>query len=190
MVTFGAIRELHSIPTSRVTIRVPCRCWTWSSGCKCTFVPLAIYSRQKIRDDPSQAIPPTSTSLPSTSIAMILTVLIPALAFIGQIHAAPLSAHNISSLANALSDSPACNDIHKCRTQWSIIYSCLATIFACTWVSFHPDIPDRTHTQWRIRVTRVLSVFVSFLVPELTVAKAASEYWKVREYKFPFHGAC
>jgi len=141
---------------------------------------------------PSQAVLPTSTSPPSTSIAMIPTVLIPALAFIGQIHAAPITpyyVHNISSLADASSHSPACNDIHNCRTLWSIIYSCLATIFACTWVSYHPDIPDRTHTRWRIRVTRLLTVLLAFLVPEVTVAKAASECWKVWKYKSPFQGA-
>jgi len=120
-------------------------------------------------------------------------VLILAFAFIGQIHAAPITpyyAHSVSSLADASPHSPACNDVHNCRTLWSIIYSCLATIFACTWVSYHPDIPDRTHTRWRIRVTRLLTVLISFLVPELTVAKAASECWKVWKYKSPFQGAC
>jgi len=105
----------------------------------------------------SQAIPPTSTLPPSTPIAMISTVLILALAFIGQIHAAPLFAHNISSLADASPDSPACNDIHNCRTLASIIYSCLATIFACTWGSYHPDIPKRTHTPWRFALPTFFS---------------------------------
>ncbi|KAJ6479505.1 hypothetical protein C8R47DRAFT_1137081 [Mycena vitilis] len=38
-----------------------------------------------------------------------------------------------------LSDS--CNDINSCRTLYSIIWSSLATIFACVWVSVHPNVP-------------------------------------------------
>jgi len=134
----------------------------------------------------SQAIPPISTLPPSTPIAMISTVLILALAFIGQIHAAPLSAHNISSLADASPNSPACNDIHNCRTLASIIYSCLATIFACTWGSYHPDIPKRTHTPWRVCVAHFFLVLESFLAPEITVARAFLQRGEVCSYKRRF----
>ena len=34
-----------------------------------------------------------------------------------------------------------CNDLHACRTIWNIIWSCLVTIFSCTWVAIHPNIP-------------------------------------------------
>ena len=31
-----------------------------------------------------------------------------------------------------------CNDLAHCRTIWNIVWSCLATIFSCTWVAMHP----------------------------------------------------
>ena len=125
-------------------------------------------------------------------IAMASAVLlILVLVLIEQMHAAPISPYpaiGTSYLAEVSSRSPACNDINNCRTLWGIIYSCIVTTFACTWVSYHPDVPDRTHTPWRIRATRFFTVVFPFLVPELTIAKAASQCWRVWEYKFPFQG--
>lgn len=131
------------------------------------------------------------TPPPPALIVMLFTVflrLIPALAFIGRIHAAaidpyPPHNHSISSILDHSSHSPACNDIKHCRTLWSVIYGCLATIFACTWVSFHPDVPSRYDTQCRILAIRVFSVVISFLVPELTVAKAVSQWWQLWEHE-------
>ena len=34
-----------------------------------------------------------------------------------------------------------CNDLTHCRTIWNIIWSCLVTIFSCTWVAVHPNVP-------------------------------------------------
>ncbi|KAF7369995.1 hypothetical protein MSAN_00629400 [Mycena sanguinolenta] len=41
--------------------------------------------------------------------------------------------------ARATTDS--CDDINNCRTFFDIVWGCLATIFACTWVSVHPNVP-------------------------------------------------
>lgn len=35
----------------------------------------------------------------------------------------------------------SCDDIHTCRTLYSIVQTCLATIFACVWVAVHRNIP-------------------------------------------------
>ncbi|PVF91504.1 hypothetical protein CPB86DRAFT_878488 [Serendipita vermifera] len=35
----------------------------------------------------------------------------------------------------------ACNDIDDCRKLNDVIWSCLTTIFACTWLTQHPNIP-------------------------------------------------
>ncbi|KAF7327373.1 hypothetical protein MKEN_00314900 [Mycena kentingensis (nom. inval.)] len=40
-------------------------------------------------------------------------------------------------------DSNACDNIHNCRLPFDIIWGCLTTIFACTWVSVHPNVPPR-----------------------------------------------
>ena len=34
-----------------------------------------------------------------------------------------------------------CNDLMHCRTIWNIVWSCLVTIFSCTWVAVHPNVP-------------------------------------------------
>jgi hypothetical protein len=124
-------------------------------------------------------------------LSSTLPILISGLALIGRLHATPFpyTPHTTSSLSlEVTSHSQSCNDIYSCRTLWGIIYGCLATIFACTWTSFHPDVPDRTHTLSRIRVTRISSVLISFFVPELTIARAASQCWRARKYKYPFQG--
>ena len=33
------------------------------------------------------------------------------------------------------------NDLAHCRTVWNIVWSCLVTIFSCTWVAVHPNVP-------------------------------------------------
>lgn len=35
----------------------------------------------------------------------------------------------------------SCDDIHTCRTLYSIVQTCLVTIFACAWVAVHRNIP-------------------------------------------------
>lgn len=38
-------------------------------------------------------------------------------------------------------NGPKCETLGQCRTIGNITWSCLATIFACIWVSIHPNIP-------------------------------------------------
>ena len=128
-------------------------------------------------------------------IAMVHTaLLILVLANFGQIRAVPTVAfprHNISSSIGNSSASSApstCDDINSCRTLWGIIYSCVATIFACIYVALHPNVPDPTHTKWRIRAARVCSVCMAFLVPELVIAGAAYQRWGVWKDKTSFQG--
>ena len=129
------------------------------------------------------------TSLLLCSAAMVYSApLIPVLAVVGQILASPTPAFpplNTSSLAGNSTTPSACDSIYHCRTLWNLVYGCIITIF---YLSFHPDIPDRTHTLWRIRVTRICSVLVGFLVPELMVARAALQWRQVRMYKPEIQG--
>ncbi|KAF7369946.1 hypothetical protein MSAN_00624200 [Mycena sanguinolenta] len=50
---------------------------------------------------------------------------------------AALLSHSLD--ARATPDS--CDNINSCRTLFSVVWGCLATIFACTWVSVHPNVP-------------------------------------------------
>ena len=53
-----------------------------------------------------------------------------------SIDAGPIPAIENRSLAGN-----RCNDLVCCRTIWNIVWSCLVTIFSCTWVAVHPNVP-------------------------------------------------
>lgn len=55
------------------------------------------------------------------------------------------SAH-VASIVLTDADDPTCGTLSQCRTIWNIIWSCLATIFACIWLSVHPNMPLPLHT--------------------------------------------
>jgi hypothetical protein len=41
------------------------------------------------------------------------------------------------------------------RSIWGIIWSCLSTIFACTWIAVHPNIPGPHESEWAVLRRRV-----------------------------------
>jgi hypothetical protein len=81
------------------------------------------------------------------------------------------------------------------RTLWELTYSSAATIFACIWVSVHPNVPARTRDVrfsggWKVRVrlkfialcsgrlkdlcseglkNRILLMLIAFIAPEIIV---------------------
>lgn len=116
---------------------------------------------------------------------------IPALAIVGQIHAIAIPGfppRNTSSLMDSLYTASSCDDIHHCRTMWSIVYSCITTIFACTYTSFHPDVPSGDYGRLYSFGLTTCYVIIGFLAPELVVAKALSQFIEVRGRKVPFRG--
>jgi hypothetical protein len=70
------------------------------------------------------------------------------------------------------------------RTLPSIVYSCLLTMFACTWTAVHPNLPDPDDSKRRVFGRRMKIVLVALLAPEyilfwaLTQRKAAKELVK------------
>jgi hypothetical protein len=85
------------------------------------------------------------------------------------------------------STSSSCKDIDNCRTLLDIIWSCITTIFLCTWVAIHPNLPEPVDTQymdlWPKCVHRIscffrnkLVLFIcALLVPEYILA------WAIRQ---------
>jgi hypothetical protein len=51
-------------------------------------------------------------------------------------------------LLDAREEPVSCDDINCSWTFFSIVSGCLATIFAYTWVSVHPNIPHLTKANW------------------------------------------
>ena len=77
--------------------------------------------------------------------------------------------------------SPTHGCIDQQRSIWDIFWSCSATIFACTWVSVHPNIPGRDDSQWKIFSNRVQIMLWTIMAPELVILWALREWFAVRE---------
>lgn len=90
--------------------------------------------------------------------------------------------HLPSALSATTQDEDAvpqsCDDIHDCRTIFVIVWGCLATLFACTWLAVHPNVPP-SHWGMLMRLLgRVMIMFLTLIAPEIIV------FWAVRQYLF------
>ena len=56
-----------------------------------------------------------------------------------------------------------------CRTIWNIVWSCLVTIFACTWVAIHPNIPSPNDSPAVIAFHRLKIVAFALIAPEVVI---------------------
>lgn len=79
-----------------------------------------------------------------------------------------------ATLNDSDSKSQQCRDIDNCRTLQSIIYSCLSTIFLCTWVALHLNVPkDPTRVSPFRRMWFMLGALFG---PELMLIFAFSDW--------------
>ncbi|KAK0229395.1 hypothetical protein EDD85DRAFT_145535 [Armillaria nabsnona] len=87
-------------------------------------------------------------------------------------------------------DVPVCTGDQ--RTLLSIIWSCLATIFACTWLAVHPNVPGRNiTTKGTIScvIERAKIIVVTILAPEVIIAWASEQFivaWRLHHRKYNF----
>jgi hypothetical protein len=60
--------------------------------------------------------------------------------------------------------------------MWNIIWSCLVTIFVCTWISMHLNIPA-PHEKWytMVALRRLKGMVVALVAPELII------FWVVHQ---------
>ena len=82
-----------------------------------------------------------------------------------------------------------CNDLGHCRTIWNIVWSSLVTIFSCTWVAVHPNVPcpkKRKANGWIERYIRnPLLSFMEHRLPLFICALLGPEYvlaWAIRQF--------
>ena len=94
-----------------------------------------------------------------------------------SIDASPIPSFDLLS-----SESNRCTNLTHCRTVWNIIWSCLATIFSCTWVAVHPNIPcPRKRSLVVSFAEHRLPLFIcALLVPEYVLAWAIRQYLRAR----------
>ena len=74
------------------------------------------------------------------------------------------------------------------RTIWDILWSCLATIFACSWVSIHPNIPDPNESSRRIFLRRLELMFRAVVGPEMIIIWAIRQWFGARHLEKLYKG--
>jgi hypothetical protein len=81
-----------------------------------------------------------------------------------------------------------CGDQDSRRSLWSIVWTCLSTIFLCTWVSLHPNVtfrPETPKTRGSERIWDPLHHFLSYKLPLFMWALLVPEYilsWSIRQF--------
>ena len=107
-----------------------------------------------------------------------------------QSHAAPLTNLLEESSSNATSTVlSTCICPADQRSLFDILWSCLATLFACSWVSVHPNIPGTDESWWRIYLRRLELMFWAVLAPELIISWAFRQWLGARNFKKLYKGS-
>jgi hypothetical protein len=94
-------------------------------------------------------------------------------------HARPILESVVSSQITPRSDPSTrqtCDDIRECRTLWNIIWSCTATIFACTYVALHLNVPGPKESYLKKLSRKTGIMLLAVIAPELIVS------WAMRQW--------
>ena len=104
-------------------------------------------------------------------------------------HAAPLTNLLEESSSNATSTVlSTCICPANQRSLLDILWSCLATLFACSWVSVHPNIPGPDESWWRIFLRRLELMFWTVFAPEMIITWAIRQWTGARNLKKLYKG--
>ncbi|KAF8892764.1 hypothetical protein CPB85DRAFT_1458963 [Mucidula mucida] len=74
-------------------------------------------------------------------------------------------------------------DIDDLRSLYDIVWGCLATIFACTWLAVHPNVPNeriRTRGAFCITLQRVKLAGLAIIAPEVILIWAMRQ-WRIAQ---------
>ncbi|KAF4609604.1 hypothetical protein D9613_012259 [Agrocybe pediades] len=74
------------------------------------------------------------------------------------------------------------------RSIWNIIYSCLATLFACSWVSVHPNVPTPCLSGIKHGIRRLELMVWSIIAPEYTIFWATAQWVSARKIETKYKG--
>ncbi|KAJ7669741.1 hypothetical protein B0H14DRAFT_3072023 [Mycena olivaceomarginata] len=66
------------------------------------------------------------------------------------------------------------------RTLFNIVSGCLATVFACTWVTVHPNVPGPNQGKLALAWRRLGLMLVGIIAPELIAGFAARQFLDAR----------
>jgi len=85
-------------------------------------------------------------------------------------------------------DPSVYGELIQTRTLWNIVWSCLSTIFLCTWGSLHPNISstqDEPGMSRRDKLRKSLVELLTYKLPLFLWALLVPEYilaWAIRQY--------
>ncbi|KAL4756012.1 uncharacterized protein BDW70DRAFT_166870 [Aspergillus foveolatus] len=69
------------------------------------------------------------------------------------------------------------------RSSWDIVWTCLTTIFTCTWTVLHQGVPARNKSQALITAAKLWNFVFNFLAPEAIALSATEDLWRVRSLR-------
>jgi hypothetical protein len=75
------------------------------------------------------------------------------------------------------------------RTLWDIIWSCAATLFACTWTAIHPNIPGMDEGKVATTSRRLFIMVMALIAPELIITWAVRQFFSARKAAKDFNDA-
>src|ERR1700749_3634835 len=78
----------------------------------------------------------------------------------------------LTVVSGAQSESSKSYDLGNTRTLANIVWSCLSTIFGCTLLAIHPNVPEpenAAETQSKTKFSKVVSVLKRFVKYEVTL---------------------
>ena len=104
------------------------------------------------------------------------------------IRASPLPLHVDISNAPTGVELPTCTCIHQ-RSITDILWSCFATLFACTWLSVHPNMPGPDEGFWKVALRRLELMFWALICPELIIGWAFKQWLAARWSRDQYGGA-
>ena len=100
-----------------------------------------------------------------------------------------IDASPIPSIGDRVLESNRCADLTHCRTIWNIVWSCLVTIFSCTWVAVHPNIPcpkkREANNHFQKWIWNPIMLFASHRLPLFVCSLLVPEYvlaWAIKQY--------
>ena len=65
------------------------------------------------------------------------------------------------------------------RSSWDIVWTCLTTIFACTWTVLHMSVPRRNGSEGLILAGKLIFWTIALFAPEEIVLITSGEFWRV-----------
>ncbi|KAJ7727109.1 hypothetical protein B0H16DRAFT_1697851 [Mycena metata] len=93
-------------------------------------------------------------------------------------------------LARAPTEASCDCTINSCRTLFDIVWGCLATMFACTWVALHQNVPEPKLGWFSLLMRKLRMMLVTIIAPEVIVGFAARQLVSARwisKGKVPYH---